>query len=68
MQFKNISPQGDLDLPLIGRVVARGEVIEVAPHQAELLAKQPDVWQPVTTAKPTTPKPTEDDQKKEPIE
>jgi len=49
--FKNISPQGDLDLPLVGRVIAAGEVFEVPANQAELLAAQPDVWQIVNSKK-----------------
>lgn len=42
--FTNVSPQGDLELPLIGRVVAAGETFEVTADQAALLEKQPDVW------------------------
>jgi hypothetical protein len=67
MQFKNISPAGPLELPLIGRVVDAGETIDLPPHLAAHLEGQPDVWQPVP-AKPTATKPTESDQKKEPIE
>lgn len=51
MQFKNVSPQGDLDLPLVGRVIAAGEVFDVTPEQAELLAQQPAVWEPVKASK-----------------
>jgi hypothetical protein len=47
MQFKNISRFGDLDLPLIGRVIAAGEIFETTPEQAELLILQPDLWQPI---------------------
>lgn len=50
-RFKNISPQGDLDLPLIGRVVQAGEEFEVTAAQAKLLAAQPEVWQAVTPSK-----------------
>lgn len=46
-RFKNISPQGDLELPLIGRVVEAGEEFDVAPHEAALLQLQPDLWEPV---------------------
>lgn len=42
--FENISPLGDLDLPLVGRVIAAGEVFEVSAAHAKLLKKQPDVW------------------------
>lgn len=43
--FKNVSSQGDLDLPLVGRVVAAGEVFEATADQAVQLSAQPDVWQ-----------------------
>jgi hypothetical protein len=46
-RFKNISSQGALDLPLLGRIIAAGEEFEVTPEQAEHLAKQPDVWKPL---------------------
>lgn len=45
--FKNISPQGDLELPLIGRVVTAGEVFDVTADVADQLSAQPDVWQSV---------------------
>lgn len=48
-KFKNISPVGDLELPLIGRVVEHGEVIEVSDAQAERLEGQEGTWEPVTT-------------------
>lgn len=47
MQFKNISKFGDIDLPLIGRVVEAGEIFQTTPEQAELLILQPDLWQPI---------------------
>ena len=53
-KFKNVSNQGDLDLPLIGRVIVAGEVFEVTADQAELLSAQPDVWQPVIVKKEST--------------
>jgi hypothetical protein len=45
-KFKNVSSSGDLDLPLIGRVVKAGEVFEVSSEQAALLAEQPAIWAP----------------------
>lgn len=48
MKFRNVSPQGDLELPLVGRVVAFGEVIDVTKEQARLIQGQTDVWQPVS--------------------
>lgn len=47
-KFKNISPQGDLDLPLVGRVIASGEVFEATAEQATQLSAQPDLWQPIS--------------------
>jgi hypothetical protein len=47
MKIKNVSPLGDLDLPLIGRVVAHGEVFEVSDGEAESLVGQPTNWQQV---------------------
>ena len=44
-KYKNVSPLGALELPLVGRVVAPGEVIEVTPAQAVHLAGQAD-WEP----------------------
>lgn len=49
IRFKNVSPQGDLELPLLGRVIAAGEEFAVTPAQADLLAAQPDLWQPATS-------------------
>lgn len=45
-KFKNVSPLGALDLPLVGRVVDAGEVLEVTAAQAKHLKGQTD-WQPV---------------------
>ncbi|WP_066586307.1 hypothetical protein [Cellulomonas timonensis] len=57
-KYKNISPLGALELPLIGRVVERGEVITVTTTQARHLAGQTDAWQPVKGA-PGTQDPAE---------
>lgn len=51
MKFRNVSSYGDLELPLIRRVVKAGEVFDVSPEQGELLADQPDVWQLVIDKK-----------------
>jgi hypothetical protein len=48
MKFKNVSPFGDLDVPLLNRVVKAGEVFEVPPEVGVLLSDQPDVFQVVT--------------------
>lgn len=41
MKIRNVSPQGDLDVPLLGRIVAKGEVFDVPAEHAELLLAQP---------------------------
>lgn len=43
-RYKNVSPQGDMDLPLIGGVVASGEVFDADEGQAALLDLQPALW------------------------
>jgi hypothetical protein len=45
--FKNVSRFGDLDLPLLGRVVEHGEEFELPLEQALLLRDQPDLWEHV---------------------
>lgn len=47
MQIRNVSRFGDLDVPILGRVVAYGEVVEVTAEQAKLLLRQADNWQAV---------------------
>lgn len=46
-KIRNVSPYGDLDVPLLGRVVAAGEEVEVSAEQAKLLLAQETNWQPV---------------------
>lgn len=62
-KFKNVSPLGALDLPLIGRVVERGEVIDLTAAQAKHLRGQTDTWKPVGNSNQTgdqTPSPVPD--------
>lgn len=40
----NISPQGDLELPLIGRIILAGETIEVSAEVGRLLDGQDGTW------------------------
>jgi hypothetical protein len=51
MKFKNVSPLGDLEVPVLGRVVKAGEVFEVPADLGESFAAQSDVWEPVTAKK-----------------
>lgn len=43
MKIRNDSPVGDLDVPLLRRVVERGEEVEVTAEQAERLLRQ-EIW------------------------
>lgn len=49
MKIRNVSPRGDLDVPLLRRVVRAGEVVEVTADQAAALLPQSDNWVPVQT-------------------
>jgi hypothetical protein len=49
-KIKNISPCGDLDVPLLRRVIEAGETVEVTKDQAERLLSQPDNFEPVDKA------------------
>lgn len=51
MKFRNISTSGDLELPLIGRVVRAGETFEISDEQGVSLLEQPAVWQHITKEK-----------------
>lgn len=51
MKFKNVSPLGDLEVPVLGRVVKAGEVFEVPKSIGESLEAQPDVFQVVKSEK-----------------
>ncbi|MCB2413651.1 hypothetical protein LGT39_12430 [Demequina sp. TTPB684] len=44
VNIRNVSPVGDLDVPLLGRLVKRGEVVEVSLEHAQRLLRQNDVW------------------------
>ena len=45
-KIKNVSPFGDLDVPLLGRVVPSGSITEVTDAEAEILLQQPDNFKP----------------------
>ena len=42
--FRNVSSVGDLEVPVLGRVVRGGEVFEVPADLGVLFEAQPDVW------------------------
>ena len=46
MLIRNVSPRGDLEVPLLRCVVLAGEVVDVTAEQADLLLPQVDNWQP----------------------
>lgn len=43
-KFKNVSTTGDLEVPLVGRVVKAGDTFEVPADLDEGFLAQPDVW------------------------
>jgi hypothetical protein len=43
-KIKNISSQGDLDVPVLNRVIAFGEVVDVPDDIAANMLEQLDVW------------------------
>lgn len=51
VKVRNVSPRGDLDVPLLGVVVEAGGVVDVTVEQADLLLAQPANWAPVTGGK-----------------
>ena len=42
--IRNVNPIGDVDVPLLRRVVARGEAVDVTDDQAARLLPQQDNW------------------------
>lgn len=47
MIIKNVSPLGELDVPLLGRFIDYGEEFEVSKDQAERLLPQAENYEPV---------------------
>lgn len=54
VRLKNVSPLGDLDFPLLGRVVAAGEEFDLDADTADLLLAQVGNFE--RAEKPTTKK------------
>jgi hypothetical protein len=50
INIKNVSPFGELDVPLLRRIVERDEVIEVDEEHARLLLIQPFHYAPADAA------------------
>jgi hypothetical protein len=50
VKIKNVSPFGELDVPLLRRIVERDEVIEVDEEHAKLLLTQPFHYAPADAA------------------
>jgi len=46
MRIKNISSQGELDVPLLGRIVGAGETVDVSEDQALALLAQHANFEP----------------------
>jgi len=45
-KIKNVSPFGDLEVPLLGRIFEHGSILDVTEEQAEVLLRQTDNFQP----------------------
>lgn len=50
MRVRNVSPYGDLDVPLLGAIVASGATVDVSDAHAAILLDQADNWQPAAKA------------------
>lgn len=50
-KFRNVSPLGDLDVPVLGRVVKAGETVDVPADLVAGFEVQPDVWSVVVVEK-----------------
>lgn len=50
MNLRNISPLGDIDLPLIGRTLIAGEEFEVTDEQGAAMLEQTGNYEAVTVA------------------
>ncbi len=50
-KIRNVSPYGDLDVPLLGVVVLAGETVDVTAEQAKILLDQTENWAAVAATK-----------------
>lgn len=46
-KFRNVSPLGDLEVPVLGVVVKAGESVDVPADLVDGFVAQPDVWAPI---------------------
>lgn len=53
MKLRNINPLGEVDLPLIGRVLAPGEVFDVTDEQGAALLEQVGNYEKAPATKET---------------
>jgi len=51
MEFRNVSPLGDLYIPALGLEVAAGDTFTVSDELAESLLEQPSNFQPIKPVK-----------------
>lgn len=40
-QIQNVSPLGAIEVPLLGRILDAGEIVDVSPEHADILLEQP---------------------------
>lgn len=52
--IRNVSPVGDIDVPLLRRIVGAGETVDVTDDQATSLLDQPGNWKLVKSHKAHT--------------
>ncbi|ALV45829.1 hypothetical protein MB46_10390 [Arthrobacter alpinus] len=52
MYIRNISPLGDLDVPLLNQIVQAGDKVKVNKEQGEQLLLQTSNWEPVSSGQP----------------
>lgn len=60
MYIRNVSPLGDLDVPLLNQVVLAGDKVKVTKAQGEQLLLQTSNWEPVTGGESSGTGPDED--------
>lgn len=60
MFIRNISPLGDVDVPLLNQIVLAGDKVKVTKSQGEQLLLQTSNWEPVEGGQPPTTAADED--------